>query len=292
MIERLFDPILAPFRWLRDTVFQIKQAPTRVQGEINRAKNQVSMVESDFKGYKQDLQSVKDLPGGVKQQQSGGGGNQSAAQFSGGAGAAAQTQGQMPGQMPGLKPGKKWKMGLFGGKKCPSCGKGLHKSWEECPYCGYGKAGGAPAGGAAAGGPSAAAGSPGGSPMAAGPAAPAASGGKQRTMALDLNAAAPVGDSMIGWFIPLEGKLSGDLYQLKGRVTVGTSPDNDIPLTEYASISGHHCEFVGSPSGFKLNDLGSTNGTFVNDKRISTHDLVDNDNVRLGKINFKFKSLY
>jgi pSer/pThr/pTyr-binding forkhead associated (FHA) protein len=92
------------------------------------------------------------------------------------------------------------------------------------------------------------------------------------------------------WFIPLEGPRIGELIELRGRVTVGKSPDNQVVI-EDGSISGHHCEFVGSANGFKLNDLGSTNGTFVNDKRVTSHDLIDNDNVKLGKVRFKFKSL-
>jgi len=38
-----------------------------------------------------------------------------------------------------------------------------------------------------------------------------------------------------------------------------------------------------------LKDMGSTNGTYVNDKRINSHDLVDNDNIKLGRINCKYK---
>ena len=71
-------------------------------------------------------------------------------------------------------------------------------------------------------------------------------------------------------------------------VTVGKASDNNIVIDD-PSISGHHCEFQGNAIGFKLSDLGSTNGTFVNDKRVTSHDLVDNDNVKLGKVRFKYK---
>jgi pSer/pThr/pTyr-binding forkhead associated (FHA) protein len=43
--------------------------------------------------------------------------------------------------------------------------------------------------------------------------------------------------------------------------------------------------------GFSLIDPGSTNGCYVNDKRVQKHDLVDNDTITLGKTNFKFKSI-
>jgi pSer/pThr/pTyr-binding forkhead associated (FHA) protein len=123
-------------------------------------------------------------------------------------------------------------------------------------------------------------------------------GVKQRTVAMNIGGGGGGGgvsgsmsDGLIGWFIPLEGRQSGELFQLRGRVTVGTSDDNDIVMQDSPSISGHHCEFVATQGGFKLNDLGSTNGTYVNDKRVNTHDLVDNDNVRLGKVHFKYKSM-
>ena len=124
---------------------------------------------------------------------------------------------------------------------------------------------------------------------------PSPSGGASpnRTMALDLGAGgggAASGIGMLGWFIPLEGPRIGELIELRGRVTVGKSSDNNVVIDD-PSVSGHHCEFQGSSMGFKLADLGSTNGTFVNDKRVTSHDLVDNDNVKLGKVRFKFKSL-
>jgi hypothetical protein len=40
-----------------------------------------------------------------------------------------------------------------------------------------------------------------------------------------------------------------------------------------------------------LKDLGSTNGTYVNDKRVEKHELVDNDFVKFGGSLVKFKSL-
>ena len=46
-----------------------------------------------------------------------------------------------------------------------------------------------------------------------------------------------------------------------------------------------------SGDSWSVEDLQSTNGSYVNDRKISKHDLVDNDTVTLGKTNFKFKSI-
>ncbi len=141
----------------------------------------------------------------------------------------------------------------------------MHPSWDQCPECGAG-------GGKAA-------------------AAPAPSGGgKARTMALDLGGGAVSGANNIGWLVPLDGLQAGELFELKKRCTVGSAPDCDVILKD-PSISGRHAEFIPAAQGFRINDLGSTNGTFVNDKRVSSQDLIDNDNVRLGRTNFKFKSM-
>jgi hypothetical protein len=171
------------------------------------------------------------------------------------------------------RPGQKKaaKMGLFSKKKkCPSCGEKLHASWDQCPYCGWSES------------PSA--------PVAAAAPVQAAPGKPMRTMAIDAGAAGVSQGSGVGWLVPLDGPQSGELFQLKGRAIVGTAPDCDVVMKE-ASISGRHAEFMATGQGFRVNDLGSTNGTYVNDKRVTTSDLIDNDNVRLGRINFKFKSM-
>jgi hypothetical protein len=168
----------------------------------------------------------------------------------------------------------KAKMGLFSKKKnCPSCGEKLHASWDQCPYCGWSESPGAPAA----------------APVVA--PSPTGGGGKMRTMAIDAAGGGGVAaGSGVGWLVPLEGPQTGELFQLKGRAVVGTAPDCDVVMKE-PSISGRHAEFMATGGGFRINDLGSTNGTFVNDKRVTTSDLIDNDNVRLGRINFKFKSM-
>jgi hypothetical protein len=163
---------------------------------------------------------------------------------------------------------KKVKIGMFAKKKnCPGCNEKLHASWDQCPYCGWGKQQQAPIA----------------APM---PSAPQ----KQGTIALDMNQPQGSGGVGLGWLVPLEGESVGELFQLKPRCVVGTSPQCDIQLRDQG-ISGRHAEFSFQGGVFRVNDLGSTNGTFVNDRRVTSTELVDNDNVRLGRTNFKFKAI-
>ncbi len=69
---------------------------------------------------------------------------------------------------------------------------------------------------------------------------------------------------------------------LKDSMTIGRKPDNDITIDNLA-ISGHHARIDKTGSAFVLNDLQSTNGTFVNNKKIASHSLNHGDNIQIGK---------
>ena len=64
--------------------------------------------------------------------------------------------------------------------------------------------------------------------------------------------------------------------------TIGRSPDNDIPIPD-PEVSRRHAQIVRQEDGYAIVDLGSTNGTFVNEVRVSTlTSLQDGDQIRLG----------
>jgi hypothetical protein len=235
-IDGLIKTLRAPIDFVRTRVFGVSNIKGGIKGDINRLKN----VGDQYK-------QAAGQAGAVAQKAK--------------SGAAAAGNGQK----------KAAKMGLFSKKKkCPSCGEKLHVSWDQCPYCGWSEAPGAPA--------------------AAAP-APTGGGGKMRTMAIDMGGGGgAVQGSGVGWLVPLDGPQAGELFQLKGRAVVGTAADCDAIMKD-PSISGRHCEFMSTSQGFRINDLGSTNGTYVNDKRVTNSDLIDNDSVRLGRVNFKFKSM-
>jgi diguanylate cyclase (GGDEF)-like protein len=72
-------------------------------------------------------------------------------------------------------------------------------------------------------------------------------------------------------------------------VTVGRGADNSIVL-DIDSVSRRHCQVVAAQGERILHDLGSTNGTYVNDHPIDKHTLRNGDLVKVGSTIFKFLS--
>ena len=74
------------------------------------------------------------------------------------------------------------------------------------------------------------------------------------------------------------------------RYSVGRDPEAAIPL-EREAVSRQHAELVREADGrWRVRDLGSTNGTFVNEREIEDLSLKNGDQVRFGDVVFKFLS--
>ncbi len=79
-----------------------------------------------------------------------------------------------------------------------------------------------------------------------------------------------------------DGKVQ--TYELSDdKITVGRHPDNQVCIDDI-SVSGHHAEIVAKAGGFRLVDLGSTNGTRLNGETAKDEKLSDGDTIRFGKI--------
>lgn len=195
----------------------------------------------------------------------------------------------------GQKAPKKKKMGWwpFGGDDsqaaaplCTGCNKEVDQSWDLCPYCGtHLKGGGAavPAGQAPL-------------PNGGGGAAPVpvggGGGGSQRTVAIDLDALKSPNREVVGWLVVMNGAQKGvDFRIYTGRNAIGAAADNDIVVTdEY--LSSKHSTIRYEDGRYELIDNDSTNGSFVNEKRVTKEELIDNDTIRLGRTELRFKALY
>jgi len=83
--------------------------------------------------------------------------------------------------------------------------------------------------------------------------------------------------------VVLDGPGKGDAVPLAGVVTVGRADDSTLDINDdYAS--GHHARFYRDDESWIVTDLGSTNGTIVNDLRITRPTRVgDGDIVRVGR---------
>lgn len=67
----------------------------------------------------------------------------------------------------------------------------------------------------------------------------------------------------------------------KECITIGRKPDNDIQIHDKA-VSGYHCQIITVLNDSFLEDLHSTNGTFVNSRKISKYALHNLDKINLG----------
>ena len=86
--------------------------------------------------------------------------------------------------------------------------------------------------------------------------------------------------------VPLEG---GNTIELSRDLTVvGRKEDCDLRL-DHKSISKFHCVIVRMENTLLLRDLGSTNGTMVNGKRIRRATLKNNDRLDIANLPFKIQ---
>lgn len=70
-------------------------------------------------------------------------------------------------------------------------------------------------------------------------------------------------------------------------VTIGRLPDNAVVI-DHSAVSGHHACVSLDGSNFVLEDLGSTNGTLVNERRVTRHTLQNGDIVKIGNHTLEF----
>lgn len=81
-----------------------------------------------------------------------------------------------------------------------------------------------------------------------------------------------------------------DEYVLRHEViTVGRNFDNDIHISD-STVSGRHARIILNPDYRYIEDMGSTNGTFVNGHRITRHTLSSGDQIMIGQHLMVFNS--
>jgi pSer/pThr/pTyr-binding forkhead associated (FHA) protein len=87
--------------------------------------------------------------------------------------------------------------------------------------------------------------------------------------------------------VSIDGVVIKEVQLTKDRTTVGRRPYNDIVIDNLA-VSGEHAVLQMMGSEVYLEDLNSTNGSYVNGKAVKKQLLQNNDTVEIGKYKIKF----
>jgi FHA domain len=268
MFIELLKPIGAPFVALRNKILGVKNTAGNLKMEGKFVKGYVGEAQ----GY---ADAAKDKMGGA--QAAAQGAQAQMQQLGGGAPGAPGAPGAAPGAVPGAPPGginpnppiRTAGFWVFKKKFCSQCNQQLDVSWDACPYCAQNA-----------------------QQAAAAAAAAAASKKPMKTQAFMINSpgGAAGGMQLLGWIVPMQGPQKGELFTLSPATTIGKDPSCSIVLQD-SFMSSRHAEIKAEAGVWVLKDLGSTNGTQVNDKRVEKQELVDGDMIMFGKCLVKFKSL-
>lgn len=88
--------------------------------------------------------------------------------------------------------------------------------------------------------------------------------------------------------VVVTGKAAGTEYGLESeRVTLGRGPGTDLVFDDN-SMSRQHAALEVSSRGFRLRDLGSTNGVLLNGSPVEVGDLKHRDRFELGEHEFQY----
>jgi pSer/pThr/pTyr-binding forkhead associated (FHA) protein len=87
--------------------------------------------------------------------------------------------------------------------------------------------------------------------------------------------------------LSLEGQVLAEYNMNRERYTIGRLPDNDVRIDNPA-VSGHHSLIINILNDSFLEDLNSTNGTYVNGKLIKKHALQHGDQITIGHHTLRF----
>jgi pSer/pThr/pTyr-binding forkhead associated (FHA) protein len=87
--------------------------------------------------------------------------------------------------------------------------------------------------------------------------------------------------------VSIDGVVIKEVQLTKDRTSLGRRPYNDIVIDNLA-VSGEHAVLQMTGNDVYLEDLNSTNGTYINGKAVKKQLLANNDTVEIGKYKIKF----
>jgi predicted component of type VI protein secretion system len=83
----------------------------------------------------------------------------------------------------------------------------------------------------------------------------------------------------------VSGAVFSKVYPVAGPVVIGRAPECDISVPA-DEMSRRHAMVKPTPDGLSVEDLGSSNGTYINNKRVQTGFLGPGDELRLDAVRF------
>lgn len=90
--------------------------------------------------------------------------------------------------------------------------------------------------------------------------------------------------------VAVAGPFQGHTFVLKsGETHIGRDASKDIALSADNTVSRDHARISREVTCFAIYDVGSTNGTFVNNQKITQHNLADGDLIQIGSSKFRFE---
>lgn len=97
---------------------------------------------------------------------------------------------------------------------------------------------------------------------------------------------------LVGWLVVLVGRddpAYRDFRLHEGKNTLGRSSAQDIPLRD-EGVSAEHAIVIVKDGQYRITDLGSGNGTFVNAAKVETATLSDGDEIKVGRTQLVLKT--
>jgi transcriptional regulator with GAF, ATPase, and Fis domain len=87
--------------------------------------------------------------------------------------------------------------------------------------------------------------------------------------------------------VAIAGPLEGGDFKVAEALSIGREKSNTIAV-EDRMLSRHHCQINVEDSEFRIRDLGSSNGTYINGLPVEVHPLKEGDQIRAGQSLFVF----
>jgi pSer/pThr/pTyr-binding forkhead associated (FHA) protein len=90
-------------------------------------------------------------------------------------------------------------------------------------------------------------------------------------------------------YLKFDNSVLKEVTLSQAAATIGRLPDNTLQIDNLA-VSGHHARITWDKDHYEIEDLGSLNGTYVNNERVGKAKLRHCDVVKIGKHEIEFKN--